>query len=278
MKRVAVINDLSGFGRCSLTAAIAVLSAMQVSPCPLPTAVLSAQSEFERCHMVDLTAEMPEFIRMWRLNGESFDAILTGYAPNAAQLETVLGFASVFGGTRVPLIVDPVMGDNGRLYPGYGHDACLKMKELAAAADIITPNLTELCLLTGADYDALSQGESEEAIAELCRSFMKSGAQAVVTGIRRENGIGNLVVSGDKTVSVTAQRFDESFSGTGDLFAAVLCGAVLNDKSVEEGARLAADFICRAAADTVKEPHDPLYGVDFEKHLHVLWRSINANG
>lgn len=138
-KKAAVINDLSSFGRCSLTAAIAVLSVMGHSPCPLPTAVLSAQSEFPVFCSEDLSEMIPRFQGAWLANHERFDGIATGYFAHSAQLGDALAFIRAFRSSTCTVLVDPVMGDNGKLYPAYDRGACGKMKRLAQAADVLTP-------------------------------------------------------------------------------------------------------------------------------------------
>lgn len=272
-KRIAVINDLSSFGGCSLTAAIAVLSALGHRVCPLPTAVLSAQSEFPVHVRQELTALMPRYTAAWRQNGEHFDGVCTGYFAGEAQLKHALCFLDTFQTEDTPVLVDPVMGDDGALYPAYDRSACAAMKELAARATCITPNLTELCLLTDTDYHAVTahcrEADYIERVASLAAPL--SGRRGViVTGIARGGCLYNLTVK-DGTFEATAVRqIGTRFSGTGDLFAAVVCGCLLNGKTEADAVRAAADFVAVCVADTVSEPHDPLYGVEFEQNLKRL--------
>ena len=271
-KRAAVINDLSSFGRCSLTAAIAVLSAMGHSPCPLPTAVLSAQSEFSVFCSEDLSGMIPRYQRAWQANGEHFDGIATGYFAHSAQLDDALAFIKAFRSASCTVLIDPVMGDNGRLYPVYDRAACAKMKRLAQAADVLTPNLTELCILTDAPFTALAACPEAERLRRIERLANALAAEraVIVTGIPLGGDIGNLTVSGGTARLTRCRQIGESFSGTGDIFSAVVLGCLLRGETVFAATETAADFVGKAIADTVKEPHNPLYGVNFEKFLTHL--------
>ena len=278
-KKAAVINDLSSFGRCSLTAAIAVLSAMGHRPCPLPTAVLSAQTEFPVYAGEDLTALMPRYTEAWESNHERFDGICTGYFARSEQLRHTLDFLDRFQTDGTLLLVDPVMGDNGRLYPAYDRTACGKMQELARRADVLTPNLSELCLLTGADYDALTAHADDadylNRVAALAAP-LSAGRGVIVTGVRTEGCIVNLTVQDGSADALRSRLFGESLSGTGDIFSAVVFGALLGGDPLTRAAERAARFVELAIADTVKEAHNPLYGVNFEKFLYTL-NEVNRN-
>lgn len=275
-KKAVVINDLSGFGKCSLTASIAVLSAMGVQPCPLPTAVLSAQTEFENYVCKDLTGMMPEYIDAWKKNGERFDAIYTGYFANEEQIGYAAELCDTFRTDGCMLLVDPVMGDEGKLYPAYRPSALKSMKKLARRADIITPNLTELCLLADDDYSSLvSHSEESDYFDRIIRAAESlHNKQMIVTGIETGGEMCNLVLSDGEVKVIRGKRRDVRFSGTGDLFSSVICGGILNGKAPYEAALLAARFVERSIDDTLIGPHDPLYGVDFEKNLSILTEVI----
>lgn len=269
-KRAAVINDLSSFGGCSLTAFIAVLAALGVQPCPLPTAVLSAQSEFPRFYRRDLTEDLPRCLDAWQANNERFDGICTGYFSGGRQLESALRLINDFRADGCTVIVDPVMGDNGSLYPAFDREVCRNMHRLVQKADILLPNVTELCLLTGADYAALMSESNPLPRIEALAAPLASHSGVVVTGIRLGSQIGNLVICNGASRLITSTSIGGRFSGTGDLFSAVASGCVLNGKTLFEAAQIAADFVSAAIAETVKEPHNPLYGVRFEHILNTL--------
>ena len=150
-KKIAVINDLSGFGKCSLTAAVSAIAAMGVQPCPLPTAVLSAQTGYPSYYCDDFTDRMPRIFREWEKMQVRFDGIYTGFLSGEHQIQVVLDFLDIFETDDNFLLVDPVMGDNGARYPVFSPQMESEMRLLAARADLITPNLTELCLLAGED-------------------------------------------------------------------------------------------------------------------------------
>ena len=174
-KKIAVINDLSGFGRCSLTAAISVIAAMGVQPCPLPTAVLSAQTGYPSYYCDDYTEKMEYFRSEWEKMGQTFDGIYTGFVASEQQIDQIFHFVETFDTPDTFLLVDPVMGDDGRTYAMFTPELLRKMKKLAMTADIITPNLTELTLLTDASYHelvAISDAESmTKEIVKLAQSL-----------------------------------------------------------------------------------------------------------
>ena len=275
-KKAVVINDISGFGKCSLTAYIAVLSAMGVQPCPFPTAVLSAQTEFKSYVCTDLTDTMPGFVSAWKENREEFDAICTGYFANEKQIGHAVELCGAFQKDGCLLLVDPVMGDEGKLYPAYREASLAAMKKLVGRADIITPNLTELCLLTGEDYSLMSShSEESDYFDRIIRAAQKLECrQIIVTGIETNGEVCNLVISESKTRIIRGKRRGERFSGTGDLFSSVICGGILNGKTPYDSALLAARFVEKSIDDTLCEPHDPLYGVNFEKNLSILTEVI----
>ena len=242
-KKVAVINDLSGFGRCSLTAAISVLSAMGVQACPLPTAVLSAQTGYEDYHCVSLTEEMEQFRRSWEKMEARFDGIYTGFAADEEQIGHMIHIAETFHKKKAFLLVDPIMGDHGYKFDIFSIEFCRKMRELAKMADIVTPNLTELCILTDTDYRMIENMTDEKhlltVIRQLAENLRKDGPRTVVvTGIQfcdNEDGIrkmGNLAVTGKETHLAAFPYVGGSYSGTGDLFASVLAGGLARGENL----------------------------------------------
>ena len=209
-KKIAVINDLSGFGKCSLTAAISAVAAMGVQPCPLPTAVLSAQTGYSSYYCDDYTDRMGNITEEWRKMDVHFDGIYTGFLSGEHQIRKVLDFIDIFYEDDTFLLVDPVMGDNGSRYPVFTSRMEAEMKALTERADIITPNLTELCLLTGRDCRLTKEVREKDQITaaaeEMARELMTGKTkETVVTGIRyvdeatgREM-MGNLAVTGEGT-------------------------------------------------------------------------------
>lgn len=185
MKKIAVINDLSGFGKCSLTAAIPVISALGLECCPMPTAVLSNQTGFESFYCDDFTDKMDFFTSEWKKLGVRFDGILTGFIASHRQAEKIFRFLDEFQNDDTVFFCDPVMADDGKIYDIYDKAMCDAVTRLAKRADIISPNLTELCVLTGESYEALSSSESDD-IAKAASSLLNDTLSTViVTGIKK---------------------------------------------------------------------------------------------
>lgn len=273
MKKIAVISDISGFGRCSLTAALPVISVMGVQACPLPTAVLSAQTAFDGYYIDGSNDRMLNISEQWYRMDVHFDGIYTGYMTDCEQVDAVSDICRRFS-DGAKLIVDPVLGDNGCYYPAFGDDMCAKVRSLALSADIITPNLTELCLLTGEDYFALtarcnSDGYLDEVASIAERLIAEGVGTVIVTGIHRDGRIGNLLV-GEKTCYCDCPCCGGSYSGTGDLFASIITAAAVRDIPLDRAVQLATDFIAEAINITEGESVDRRHGVNFEKILHKL--------
>lgn len=270
-KRVAAIHDLSGLGRCSLTAAIPVLSALGVQACPVPTAVLSNQTGFASYYMADGTDWMDHFIGEWRRCGLTLDGIYTGFLANAQQAARVERFLSAFRTPHTLLLVDPVMGDDGRIYDTYTDELCRYVAHLADQADVITPNLTEACYLAGEDYAAFTAHSHEadypQRVAVLGRRLSNGGRrQVVITGVHYEGYVYN-IAAGREEFAVKGHLIRGHFSGTGDLFASVVCGCCIQGHTLRHGVETAARLIEAALQDTDNPPE---YGVEFERHLNLL--------
>ena len=281
MKRVALINDLSGFGKCSLTAAIPVISVMGIQACPLPTAVLTAQTGFGEFFCDDFTDRMGYFTGLWKKMGVSFDGIYSGYLASPSQIEEVMHFLKEFQEKDTLYLADPVMGDQGEFYSMVDFEFLEGMKKLSQMADVITPNLTELCFLADADYEsviAIRQNENYiDEIKSLCKKILsetKKPQTIIVTGIVREKEkkeyVGNLVVSKDQCLYTETAYTGMGFSGTGDLFASVICGSLVNGLSIQEAVEKASYFLQEAIEEATKERIPRNHGVNFEKYLSRL--------
>lgn len=276
IKRVAVINDLSGFGKCSLTAAISVLSVMGIESCPMPTAVLTNQTGYMDFRSVDMTDAMPNYAEMWKMLGKSFDAIYSGFVSGERQIDIISEFIDKFRTSDTLVLVDPVMGDNGSSYATYTSFICDKMCSLAKSADIITPNLTEFCIITDTDYEYLTSFEKcdlyLEKISDIAMSHLKkSGQQIVVTGINTENNLYNGVFStGNQPAFISSAKYGNGFSGTGDLMASIICGSLLNGLDLVGSVKKASEFIEKSVIDTIKSQYDRNDGINYEKYLYTL--------
>lgn len=271
--RVAAIHDLSGFGRCSLTVAIPVLSAMGVQCCPLPTAFLSTHTGgFEGFTFLDMTGEMPKVAAHWRDLGLRFDAVYSGFLGSERQIGTVEAFLRDFRGPETLVVVDPVMGDHGRVYQTYTEALCAGMARLAGHADVITPNLTEAALLLGTAYEDLPAGE--RGLREIAGALSLGGRRSVVlTGASLSPDYTGAVcfdAATGRTEAVQTPYIAHEFHGTGDVFASVLTGALVKGAPLAKAARQAAEFVLACAERTAAEGLSLREGVDFEPLLGRL--------
>ena len=269
VKKVATINDLSGIGRCSLTAAIPVLSALGVQCCPFPTAVLSSQTEFEKFTFLDITDEMIKYKETWDELGIRFDCIYSGFLGSEKQIDIVLDF--VKEKKKALIVVDPVMGDNGTLYDTFTNSMCKKMKELVSVADIVTPNLTEACILTGEIYKKYET--SDEKVIKIAKEISKMGPEKVIiTGVIRDNKIYNFAYDKieDKFSKVESYFNNESYSGSGDIFTSIIIGLLLNGHDLNYAIKNATEFIYKSIEVTSKFHTNPKEGIMFELFLKEL--------
>ena len=273
--RIAAIQDISGFGRCSMTVVLPVLAAMGSQCCPLPTAYLSAHTAFppsEHATFLDMTGQMAGTAAHWAELGVGFDAIYSGFLGSAGQIALIEDFYRRFRGADTLVLVDPVMGDHGRPYRTYTPDMCARMGELAARADVITPNLTEAALLLGEPYEAVP-GEEAGLRRWLERLSLDGKRSVVLTGVSLAPG---QVGAGwfdrtDGSMGFPAAREEPAhFPGTGDLFASVLLGALLRGEGLGAASKRAVDFVQRCAAHTLALGTPVLEGVQFEPLLGEL--------
>ena len=271
--RIAAIHDLSCFGRCSLTIALPVLSAMGCQCCPLPTALLSAHTGFSGNTFLDLTVEMGRIADHWAAMDLQFDAIYSGFLGSADQVDTVARFFDTFKKSDTAVIVDPVMGDHGTAYRTCTPELCRGMRVLAENSDVITPNLTEAALLLDRPYEEIRQSDAYEVVRRLSLGGRRS---VVLTGYSSESGqTGALYFDRDSGESKAVQtpREPQDFSGTGDLFASVLAGGAARGVPLFQAAQAAADFVRDCTARTLAEGLTEQDGVDFEPLLGQLTSS-----
>ena len=285
MKKIAVLNDLSGMGKCSLTAAIPVISVMGIQACPLPTAVLSAQTGFPSYYCDDYTDRMDAIMEEWKKMDFYPDGIYTGFLADARQADKAVEFIEQFAKEDTKILIDPVMGDNGEEYPIYTEALCEKMRFLVRRVTVITPNLTEaLLLLYGARrahvlWKELSLMDEERLLKftestgkELSKEF---DTEVVITGIdlpARENHqeMGNLICKDGVQTWVSTVKEGGSYSGTGDLFASVLSAGMVKGMDTVDSVRKAVKFLSKGIHDAVLEGTDRNEGICFERYLSEL--------
>lgn len=269
VKKIATVHDLSGVGRCSLTAAIPILSVLGHQPCPFPTAVLSCQTGYKNYSFLDLTDEMKKYKDSWGKMGFVFEGIYTGFLASINQIDIVLDF--IISSKESIVFVDPVMGDNGHIYPIYSKEMCKKMCSLVEKADIVAPNLTEALILLDKDYSNLNL--SDEEIINIARMVSKLGPKKVViTGVLKGNSICNYGYDKvkDESFIVSSRYNGVSIGGTGDVFSSVVYGMLLKGCSFKKSVKKASDFVLEAIELTVATNSDLKNGVIFEPLLKEL--------
>lgn len=271
-KKIAVINDMSGFGRCSLTVALPIISYLGIQCCPVPTSILSNHMGFEEYFFDDYTEKMEEYIGKWRKLGLKFEGITSGFLGSRAQIETVINFIEEFGGGRTKVVIDPVMGDNGRIYATYTEEMCGEMRRLIKYADIITPNLTECCRLTDTVYK--KEGWKEAELYDMAVKLLDQGPEKVViTGIPQGEFIASYAAEkGKEPKMIQVHKAGTERSGTGDVFASIIAADAVNRVDFEKSVGKASDFVRRGILKSVELDIPSTDGVCFEEILHTLKR------
>lgn len=279
-KRVVSVQDISCLGKCSLTVALPILSAMDTEACVIPTAVLSTHTGgFSGYTFRDLTSDIAPILRHWEKEGFDFDAIYTGYLGSAEQCKLMIDLFDRFGTENNLIFVDPAMADNGKLYAGFPPDFPQQMKEVCAKADIIDPNLTEACLMLGEEYPGKT-GYSEEWVRTILKKLCALGCRtAVLTGIILTPDKQGAMAYDSKTDTYTgyfSENLPASFHGTGDIFSSALCGALIREQPMEKALKIAVDFTVEAIKISAADTECPTYGVRFESALPALIKSLET--
>ncbi|MDX9801882.1 MAG: pyridoxamine kinase [Spirochaetia bacterium] len=270
---IAAVNDLSGYGRCSLTVAIPILSSMGMQVCPLPTSILSTHTtDFKDYTFFDFTDQMPGIIDHWEKLGISFDAIYTGFLGSSRQIDIIENFIDRFDHDDLLVVVDPVMGDDGGLYDTIGTPIVEGMKKLVKKADIITPNITEAAILLGEkNYGTLNVSQIKEILEKLSDSGPE---MVVVTSVLCENEKFPVVVAFNRKSrrywKMRSDYFPVYYPGTGDIFSSILTGCILRGDSLPVSAATAVEFISAAIKETYGHDLPPRNGIMFEKVLSLL--------
>lgn len=268
-KKIAVINDISGFGRCSLTVSIPVISKLKVQCCPVPTAILSNHTGFPNWFFDDYTEKMPEYIDNWEKIGLKFSAVYSGFLGSERQIGMVLDFIRRFRMEETLVVVDPVMGDYGKTYSTYTPQMCSEMKKLVECADILTPNITEACILTDTPY---KERWHKEEVRVIARKLLEQGPdKVVITGIVQRSYIANYVCTKDgedhflRTLRVGTQR-----SGTGDIFASIIAADAVNGVNFTQSVKKASNFVKKCILRSIELDMPLTDGVAFEDVLDEL--------
>jgi len=270
LKRVCTINDFSGFGKCSLTVSIPILSVAGIEVCAMPTAVLSTHTgEFEHYTYRDLTEDLPAYMEHWLSLNIQFAGIYTGYLGSTQQSEMVLQYIHKAKTLQTLIFIDPVMGDHGKLYQNFNEDRVNEMKKLCQNADFIFPNMTEATALAGISYQG--NGYDESYIQQIFDGLQKFNVQHIIlTGVENDkNQIG--VVAIDREIKEKIMFFEHqtpgNFHGTGDVFASFFIAGILNALNFKRSLKMALELTNEAVRRTWARQTPLREGLDFE---HVL--------
>lgn len=268
--KIAVINDLSGFGRCSLAVAMPIISAMKVQCCPVPTSIFSNHTGFPSFFFDDFTDRLTPYMEEWKKLQLTFSGICTGFLGSREQIQICLQFFKEFASEDTIIIIDPVMGDYGKTYATYTKEMCDEMKKLVEHATIVTPNLTEACILTDTPYH--EQKWTQKEIAELALKLGNMGPQKVViTGIPQGDFISNYSYEkGNEGHFQRTQKVGTQRSGTGDIFASIIAADAVNGVEFEVSVKKASKFIKKCIMKSLEMEIPVTDGVCFEEVLHLL--------
>lgn len=270
-KKIALINDVTGFGRCSVAVMAPIVSAMKIQAVTVPTAILSTHTQFPEYFFDDYTPKMPQYIQTYKNLKMEFDGIATGFLGSEEQVDIVIDFIKTFKTEKNLVLIDPVMGDYGKLYKTYTPAMCSKMKELVQYADIMTPNLTELCTLLDEEYKA--DKVDMDKLFEMCAALAAKGPEhVVVTGIPfSKKQIMNYIYSrGEEPRIVMVDRIGGDRSGTGDVISSIIAGMYLNGHSFYESVKKAADFVSKCIKYCEEENVPDYWGLCFEMYMKDL--------
>ena len=269
-RKAAIINDFSSFGRCSLMTTVPILSAMRIQCCPVPTSIFTNHTGFPKFSKLDCTDWTGNYITDWKAIGLGFEAIQTGFLASQAQMDFVLEFIEAFRSDHTFVAVDPVMGDYGKLYTSYDPALAARMPELLKIADVLTPNLTEACILAGRPFmENPADGDVAGLAEELCAEHADC---AVISGVHRGSSLLNFIYTkGEGCDVVEVPKIGVDRSGTGDVFASVILGAMMRGHSFGDAVRLAVSFVTETVNCAERMSIPPTDGLPIEETLSSLW-------
>jgi pyridoxine kinase len=277
MKRVVTIQDISCFGKCSLTVALPLISAMGIECAIIPTAVLSTHTGgFTGFTFTDLTEDIPKISDHWGKYDLKFDTIYTGYLGSTKQIDYVIDFIEKFKGESTLVCIDPAMADKGKLYTGFDSDFPSHMARLCAKADIIVPNITEAAFMTGMEY---KDTYDETYVKAMLKKLSDLGAKiSILTGVSFEEGKTGVMgydKAKDEFYYYSHDRHTTSFHGTGDIFSSTCVGALMNGLDWKKAIEVAANYTSECIRVTLLDPSEPWYGVNFEQAIPFLLKELN---
>lgn len=275
MKRIVTIQDISCVGKCSLTVALPIISAMGVEAAIIPTAVLSTHTMFSGFTCRDLTDEIEPITAHWKQEGFDFDAIYTGYLGSFQQIDLMAKMFEEFKTDKTITFVDPAMGDHGKLYPAFDMAFAKKMATLCGKADMVVPNITEACFMTDTEYKEIY---GEDYVKDLLGKLIALGAKtALLTGVSFEDGKTGVMGYDSRTDEYfyySHEKHPISYHGTGDIFSSTCIGAMMNGFNWKEAATIAADYTAECIRLTIEDKKGPWYGVHFEQAVPFLLKKL----
>ena len=278
LKRIVSVQDISCLGKCSLTVALPIISAMGVECAVVPTAVLSTHTMFRGYTFRDLTDDINPILNHWRKENIKYDAVYTGYLGSFEQLNIVGQMFDEYKNDGALIVVDPVMADNGKLYPGFTEEFAKSMATICGKADVIVPNLTEASYMLGVPY--VGSDYDEEYIKDMLKKLSCLGCKkAVITGVSFEKGRLGVMAYNAKTDNYFTYfntHLPVSYHGTGDIFTSCLVGGLMNDLGLEEALKIAVDYTVDCITKTTENPDSRSYGVDFEASIPMLVKRLQA--
>ncbi|WP_022758471.1 pyridoxamine kinase [Butyrivibrio fibrisolvens] len=279
MKRIVSIQDISCVGKCSLTVALPIISAMGVETSIVPTAVLSTHTMFKGFTFRDLTDDMLPILEHWKKEGFKFDAIYTGYLGSLRQIDIVKEYFDSLKGENTAIIVDPAMADNGKLYVGFDEAFAKEMLNLCTKADITLPNISEAALMLGEEYPG--EEANEDVVRGLLTKLVNAGCKfPVITGVTLDNGSFGFIGLNSENgefISYGTTKVPYKSHGTGDVYASAFTGALTLGKSVHTALKIATDFTAASIRNTYEDPDSVNYAVNFEAEIPYLLKLINEN-
>lgn len=275
MKRIVTIQDISCVGKCSLTVALPIISAMGVEAAILPTAVLSTHTMFQNFTVKDLTDQIEPITEHWKKENFKFDAVYTGYLGSFEQIDLMKQFFEDFKTESNILFVDPAMADNGKLYPAFDEAFAKHMGTLCAKADIIVPNITEACFMTGMEYKTeYDEAYAKELLTRLCGLGAKISILTGVSFAEGKTGVMGYDQATGEYAYYEHEKLPVSYHGTGDIFSSTCVGAMINGMDWKEAVKVAADYTAECIRLTLEDPAKPWYGVNFEQAIPYLVKRL----
>lgn len=268
-KKIALINDFTGFGRCSIAVQLPIISALKVQCCAMPTSIFSNHSGYEHFFYTDYTADMPAYAEEWKRLSLTFEGILSGFLGSAEQIEIVSRFIQEFRTEKTIVMVDPVMGDHGKAYATYTGEMCKKMERLVRLSDIVVPNVTEACILTDTPY---KENWKINELLLLAKKLADLGPdKVVITGIPQKTYVANFCYEKEKGQALLrTKKIGSSRPGTGDIFSAIVAADAVNQVEFTKSVKKASGFIKRCIEKSIAMELPLADGVCFEELLHSL--------